>query len=173
MSTLKVGTIQDHANSTTALTIDNAGRILTPARPAFRARIGAQSGGTGATGDLVFETEDFDIGGNYNVSNGRFTAPIAGIYHFMFRGLSAGTGTGAANSGGDTAFGDLKKNGSVVAGARFYHYIQTGNFHSMLYLNTTIQLNATDYVQVNMNTEFLYGDTTGAYDPCFEGYLVG
>lgn len=173
MSTLKVGTIQDHANSNTAMSIDSTGRVLTPARPAFRARLAGSTQATGTQGTIVFETEDFDIGGNYNVSNGRFTAPIAGIYHFMFRGLSAGTGTGAANSGGDTAFGDLKKNGSVVAGARFYHYIQTGNFHSMLYLNTTIQLNATDYVQVNMNTEFLYGDTTGAYDPCFEGYLVG
>ena len=173
MSTLKVGTIQDHANSTTAMTIDNAGRILTPARPAFRARIGAQGGGTGATGDLVFETEDFDIGGNYNVSNGRFTAPIAGIYHFMFRALSAGTSSGNANSGGDTPYGDLKKNGSIVDGSRFYHYVQTGNFHSQMNLNTTIQLNATDYVQVNMNTEFVYGDATGAYDPCFEGYLLG
>ena len=37
MSTLKVGTIQDHANSITAMTIDNAGRILTPARPMFYA----------------------------------------------------------------------------------------------------------------------------------------
>ena len=37
----------------------------------------------------IFETEDFDIGGNYNTSNGIFTAPIAGIYHFMFRSLTA------------------------------------------------------------------------------------
>ena len=173
MSTLKVGTIQDHTNSITAMTIDGTGRILTPARPAFRARIGAQTGGSGFSGDLVFETEDFDIGGNYNVSNGRFTAPIAGIYHFMFRALSAGTNSGNANSGGDTPFGDLKKNGSVVAGSRFYHYVATGNFHSALHLNTIIQLNATDYVQVNMNTEFVYGDASAGYDPCFEGYLVG
>ena len=173
MSTLKVGTIQDHANSTTALTIDNAGRILTPARPAFRARIANSSGGFGATGDLVFETEDFDIGNNYNVSNGRFTAPIAGIYHLMFRALSATTTAGSANVGGDTVFGDLKKNGSVVAGARFYEYQQTGNWHHTFYLNTTIQLNATDYVQINVSSEFAYADQTAAYDPCFEGYLIG
>ncbi len=173
MSTLKVGTIQDHANSITALTIDNAGRILTPARPAFRARIGAQTGGFGAQGDLVFETEDFDIGNNYDVSNGRFTAPIAGIYHFMFRALSATNNTGGANTGGETLFGDLKKNGSVVPGARFYEYQATGNWHHSFYLNTTIQLNATDYVQINVAAEFAYADATEAYDPCFEGYLVG
>ena len=36
MSTLKVGTIQDHASSTTAMTIDSSGRVLQPAKPAFR-----------------------------------------------------------------------------------------------------------------------------------------
>lgn len=173
MSTLKVGTIQDHANSISAMTIDSAGRVLTPARPAFRARIGNKTSGFGAQGDLVFETEDFDIGGNYNATNGKFTAPLTGIYQFMFRGLSATTNTGSANTGGDTAFGDLKKNGSAVDGSRFYHYGQTGNFHATLYLNTIIQLNATDYVQVNINSEFVYADGTGAYDPCFEGYLIG
>ena len=30
MSTLKVGTIQDHANSTTALTIDSSGKVDAP-----------------------------------------------------------------------------------------------------------------------------------------------
>ena len=35
MSTLKVGTIQDHANSITAMTIDSAGRVSQPAKPAF------------------------------------------------------------------------------------------------------------------------------------------
>jgi len=172
MSTLQVDNIKT-SGGTSALTIDSTGRILTPARPAFRARIGTQTGGSGFTGDLVFETEDFDIGGNYNVSNGRFTAPITGIYHFMFRALSAGTNTGNANSGGDTPYGDLKKNGSIIDGARFYHYVQNGNFHSELRLNTIIQLNATDYVQINLLTEFVYGDATAAYDPCFEGYLIG
>ena len=35
MSTLKVGTIQDHTNSNTAISIDSSGRILTPSRPMF------------------------------------------------------------------------------------------------------------------------------------------
>ena len=35
MSTLKVGTIQDHANSITAMSIDSAGRVTMPTRPAF------------------------------------------------------------------------------------------------------------------------------------------
>ena len=35
MSTLKVGTIQDHANSNTAISIDSAGRVTQPNRPYF------------------------------------------------------------------------------------------------------------------------------------------
>ena len=35
MSTLKVGTIQDHANSNTAISIDSAGVVSEPNRPCF------------------------------------------------------------------------------------------------------------------------------------------
>ena len=82
MSTLKVGTIQDHANSITAMTIDGTGRILTPARPFFR--VGMATSQTGITGytEIVFDTIKQNIGGHYNNSNGRFTVPISGIYQF-------------------------------------------------------------------------------------------
>ena len=33
MSTLKVGTIQDHTNSNNALLIDSSGRVTEPAKP--------------------------------------------------------------------------------------------------------------------------------------------
>ena len=35
MSTLKVGTIQDHSNSNTAISIDSSGRVTLPQRVAF------------------------------------------------------------------------------------------------------------------------------------------
>ena len=37
MSTLKVGTIQDHTNSITAISIDSSGRVTTPVIPRFEA----------------------------------------------------------------------------------------------------------------------------------------
>ena len=77
-SILKVSEIQDPTNGNSALTVDSTGRILTPARPAFHARL--TSGSTeGKTGVLVFNVEDFDIGGNYETTKGRFNAQIAGI----------------------------------------------------------------------------------------------
>ena len=37
MSTLKVGTIQDHANSNTAINIDSSGRVKMPNQVLFQA----------------------------------------------------------------------------------------------------------------------------------------
>ena len=62
MSNLLVQNIK-HTNNTTAQTIDSTGRILTPARPAFRARIAGSSSAHGDQGVFVVETEAFDIGG--------------------------------------------------------------------------------------------------------------
>ena len=84
MSTLKVGTIQDHANSITAMTIDSAGRVLQPAKPAFRAEKRASNQTySGGQPKITFEHEVFDIGSNYDTSNSRFVAPVSGVYFFQ------------------------------------------------------------------------------------------
>ena len=63
MSTLFVNNIK-HTNDTSAMTIDSAGRILTPARPAFRAekRASNQNLSDSASAKITFEHEAFDIG---------------------------------------------------------------------------------------------------------------
>ena len=172
MSTLKVGTIQDHANSITAISIDSSGRVTQPAKPAFRARKSTSSSGTGTTGTLIFETEDFDIGGNYNTSNGIFTAPIAGIYHFMFRSLTATNTSGGASAASDTTFVDFYKNGNIADGTRGFESGRGASGHSTLMINTTMQLSASDTIKVVFGSEHAYSDESAHYDPCFEGYLV-
>ena len=78
-----------HTNDTSAMTIDSTGRILTPARPSFSAYKTSGSG-SGATGVIVFNNEDHDVGSCYNTSDGKFTAPIAGIYAFQVIGFHMG-----------------------------------------------------------------------------------
>ena len=93
MSTLKVGTIQDHTNSNNALLIDSSGRITAPANPKFSASLGttaAQADYTATSGigtdafTVPLDTEDFDIGNCLGISGtvATFTAPITGYYQF-------------------------------------------------------------------------------------------
>ena len=82
-SILKVNTIQDATNSTTAMTIDSTGRVLTPARPSFSAYLSASvSYGSADTAQKVtFNATHHNVGSHYDTSNGRFTAPLTGVYY--------------------------------------------------------------------------------------------
>ena len=162
-----------HTNNTSALTVDSTGRILTPARPAFHARL--TSGSTeGKTGVLVFNSEDFDIGGNYNTSNGRFTAPVAGIYCFVFDGLVAGDTSGGALAAGTNAMVSFIKNGSEgTFSTRSYNYITGGTQYNTMNRFDCIQLAANDYIQVKVIAQYIYVDATNYYGPTFQGFLLG
>ena len=62
------------------------GRVTKPYQPAFRA--GRTTNYTPSAGSaIVFNSTDssyqhFNVGGNYNIANGRFTCPVAGRYYF-------------------------------------------------------------------------------------------
>ena len=84
-SILKVNTIQDATNSTTAMTIDSSGRVSRPVRVGFK--IGAsthnQSSNLAGTitqyNNLRTTVGDFNDG-NYNTSTCVYTVPVAGVY---------------------------------------------------------------------------------------------
>ena len=93
MSTLKVGTIQDHANSNNALLIDSSGRVTAPANPKFSVSLSTTTAqvnytatsGIGTDAYVVpLDTEDFDIGNCVSISSNvtTFTSPITGYYQF-------------------------------------------------------------------------------------------
>jgi hypothetical protein len=76
-------------NGTTRMVIDSSGRVTTPYQPAFRAYSSAGSYSTTNT-DIAFPSTDFNIGNHYNTSNGRFTAPVSGVYHIIWSMSSFG-----------------------------------------------------------------------------------
>ena len=82
MSTLKVGTIQDHANSNTAISIDSSGHVSHPVRPYFSYRQSGQSVATNAQTTFLHDTLISQRGSDYNTGTGIFTAPITGLYNF-------------------------------------------------------------------------------------------
>lgn len=86
---IKLDTIKS-SGGTTGLTIDSSGVVTTPAKPAFIATIGGSNNQTGITGSssnpttIIFTTAPTNIGGHYNTTTGKFTAPVAGAYFFCF-----------------------------------------------------------------------------------------
>tara|TARA_Y100000114_G_C11651090_1_gene274244 strand:- start:26 stop:544 length:519 start_codon:yes stop_codon:yes gene_type:complete len=170
-STLKIQNIA-HTGGTTAMTLDSSGRVTTPTRPAFHVRLSSSTGATGVQGNLVFNEEDFDIGSNYDTSNGRFTAPIAGIYFFSFDALVTNSSGGALPANAYTRVRFLKNGSSGLFSQFSYNFTGTTQYNTINRIDC-IQLSANDYIQVQVQQNHVYTDATGEFDPVFQGFLIG
>ena len=144
--------------------------------PAFKAYIStvgdAQSIATGTLVNVQFDSEEYDLGGNYDISAYKFTAPTAGIYHFNAKVLWDNN----TSAGGDWDAGDrhdiyLIKNDSSAepaANAREAAELRIvvadidDNF-MMDSISGDLKLDAGDFITVAIfqNT----GDTQYTYDP--------
>ena len=79
------GTAGNTATLTEAMRIDAAGRVTKPNQPSFRAYRATAGNVTYGSGNIIsasMTSTNYNVGGHYNTSNGRFTAPIAGRYLF-------------------------------------------------------------------------------------------
>jgi len=162
------------STSGTAISIDSSNRVTTPARPSFSAYRTKASGGAdnGTTGVIVFNNEDHDIGGCFNTSDGKFTAPIAGIYAFQFVGFYCVNAAGAACTP-NSYFSYLYKNSSVVA-IHYDYFSGSGDTHYIpANISIILQLAASDTIHIQTHSAtYLYADLTRGY-ATFSGFLVG
>ena len=161
---LGVGTIKEATGTTTAMTIDSTGRILTPARPAFRGTIGTVGVADYTTETtLTSFTEDYDIGGIFNHSTGIFTAPITGLYQINYFG--AFNGAAAATN----------LNFKLIKGSSTEVFVsQTdpqGGGQETIGASLTLSLTASDTFKLNL----LSGTdpSVGIKNIDFSGFLVG
>ena len=143
------------------LAVDASGRVTMASQPAFSAYGFSGAISNGST--LVFSTEYFDVGGNYNTANGRFTAPVAGKYLFIAQLFSVSSTTG-------TYEGIIfAKNGSGL-NFNMYNYLDTTN--DVFVTNTKIiDLAANDYVTVVFNIGS--GGSQSDSRMTFDGFLIG
>ena len=159
-SILKVDTIQN-TGGTTGLTIGSSGLITKPNQPCFLAvgNLGNTAYSSGAIIDILQEV--FDKGGNFDTSNGRFTAPVAGAYFFSYAIFSYDSGKqfSIKINGSDYVLGDT-------------HGLSTAHTtNSMTGTSTILNLAANDYVNVGYRS----GHSGNVYPnhSHFAGFLIG
>jgi hypothetical protein len=155
----------DTAN-TERMRINSSGYVTKPYNPAFRAYYSVNSTWTLANDTtFVFNATEYNIGSCYNTSNGRFTAPVAGVYQFNFYSIVLGNYQNAAIA--------FRKNDSTLTSGYNIHFspYQTATvWHNIVY-TTSLYLNASDYVSIantGGSTQY-HGDDWSS----FSGYLVG
>lgn len=137
-------------------------------RPSFWVWINTASSSVASGGNFPYNATVFNIGNNYSTSTYRFTAPVAGLYHF---GADLAADDGAMFTGKIATF---YKNGT------YYRDIfegETGNAsHWETHASTSMNLVAGDYVTVTMRSGAVTlpnGQDGPAFRNSFYGYLVG
>jgi len=148
----------------TAMTIDNSGRVIKPLTPAFRAsRTGGNYSGS-STEVIVWNNVIYNQGSHYDNSNGRFTAPVAGVYQFNVMGSVTG---GPQNA----AMHRASINGSYQADV---FPISTSSASHISYANSfLLNLSANDYVQIWSPGASVTWYGTGNVHNHFSGFLIG
>ena len=121
--------------------ITTIGQIQKSGHPAFRAT-GDNNTNT-QTGTIVLTTEVFDTGGDFDLANNRFVAPVDGIYLFWLQGIAGNNG---ANVDNDLAF---YINGTVQHGSRVREDGANANWNSIR-AQANFELSANDQVGVRL-----------------------
>jgi len=153
--------------------VDGAtGAVRKPKNPVFIAyRVNAYNTTTSAA-VLVYDSEQMDVGGNYNPSNGRFTAPVTGLYEFAYAAIAANTQTVYRY--------DLRVNGALpyspmILELRIDQNNQTAygtNGEYVCYVNMTAGQYAQVYVHSDSAVNNVYGSSSYGYT-YFRGRLIG
>ena len=169
MSTLKVGTIQDHANSITAMTIDSSGRVSRPVLPAWRVQLASAQNISAASAVVTWDNSSsagcFIQGGCTN-SSGVVTVPVAGVYQ-----INATVRKQNINGTYIEMYMRINTSGSH----RGYHIIGNPDdtYHSIS-MSQVFKLSANDTVDILVNAQ---GETSwlvqGTSLSAFSGVMIG
>ena len=142
--------------------ISKEGYVTQAQRPAFDA--GLSTGAVSATNPIVFNNAQVNRANCYNTSNGRFTAPVTGLYFFYYGGLKD-------NNSNVLRLKLRKGDGTYLNNGRELRIDeQGGNYAENASMCITVSLTANEYVQVYVTDGTVYGQYN-AYT-YFGGYLL-
>ena len=143
------------------LQINHDGHVRKPNQPSFAA---SRTGGNVGNGNtIVFNSVKFNVGGHYNNTNGRFTAPTAGKYQFS-------VGCMAYGGSGDFQV-RIQKNGS-----NYFNNNGSGRGHNTFEpygFTVLMDMAVDDYAEITVYSSMsavIYG--TGSVWNIFSGHLV-
>ncbi len=146
---------------TTAMTIDNNGYVTKGVHPNFFAYSNSGNVAYGSGAEIALQLENTSCP-HFSTSTGRFTAPVAGFYHFE---------TGIYSYSDAKEF-SIKKNGSDVIIGGDTRGIAMAQDAGVVVVNVlSMNLAANDYVSIGFRAGAsgnIYGQHTW-----FSGYLVG
>jgi len=156
---------------TPTLSVDANGIVTKPNQPAFY----AYSTGSGWNHDniIVWNSTAFNQGNHFNTSNGKFTAPVAGVYMFNHKNIG--------NNSSSITRVKFYLNDAVMS---TYKVPQTrqdnsqGNDYSEGVLNIVAKLSANDTIKLGIfsddSSSGIYNDNSGqqSYN-YFNGFLIG
>jgi hypothetical protein len=156
----------DGSTYTEHMRIDSIGRVTMPYQPVFHAQKnnGPQ---TAAEQVITFNVALTNIGSHYSTATSRFTAPVAGTYHFYASVLDDGT---VPSHPGPRV--GLRVNGSFIQKQQNF-YGTTDSTFNFIHVELTLTLAANDYVDLSNDGSGgpIYGsETLFGY---FGGYLLG
>ena len=152
------------------------GAVTKPKNPAFSANLSSGNLNAATHSDvIIFNNEHFDNGNNYDTSNGRFTAPIAGRYYFGVQIYA-----GFALTGVRVMHSAFVKNGSVTGsadmfggasdhGGTSYHPTGCGHIFLDLAVNDWVAFTSGTFSGSGSGHATIYA----ANGTRFFGYLVG
>jgi hypothetical protein len=161
------------------LVIDSSGRITAPYQPAFMVR-GDGSGSIAPDSKFTFTKTPsggaadgkvcFDRANNWSDANDRFTAPVAGVYQFIF-GIYRQSATSVAFSMAP------RINGAQVSINDTFIFFtsatgESGNTDDGMYGSFYMNLSANDYVELFIRTSSTTINWYGGHT-FFGGHLVG
>ena len=135
-----------------ATNINLTGQSLRPNLPAFQ--VAKTNGDVSSNNYVIFNQVYYNNGSHYNTSNGRFTAPVTGIYHFYAWHFTGGTSqfridlNGSSWQSANTCWDDVGGHASW-----------------------TMPMTSGQYVQIYTQSYSWRGSAN--YHNAFGGYLIG